>query len=78
MMVSFAPCSGHSPRVLISCGLCLTTAQVEGTAIPEVVLVEAVPEAEVIAGSASEPVETPAPEITEECMMMYCGRRAWT
>jgi hypothetical protein len=40
----------------------LTGAQVDGTAIPEAVLLEgAVPEAEVIAGSASEPAETPAP-----------------
>jgi hypothetical protein len=45
----------------------LTGAQVEGTAIPEAVLVEGVmPEAEVIAGSASEPSETPAPEIIKE------------
>jgi hypothetical protein len=45
----------------------LTGAQVEGTAIPEVVAVEgAVPEVELIAGSASEPAETPTPEITEE------------
>jgi hypothetical protein len=42
-------------------------AQVEGTAIPEAVPVEgAVPKAKVIAGSASELAETPAPEITEE------------
>jgi hypothetical protein len=45
----------------------LTGAQVEGTAIPEAVPVEgAVPGAEELAGSASEPAETPAPEITEE------------
>jgi hypothetical protein len=45
----------------------LTGAQVEGTAILEAVPVEgAVPEAEVIAGSASEPAETPVPEVTEE------------
>jgi hypothetical protein len=66
-MVPSAPCSSHSPRVLISCGLCLTGAQVEGTTIPEAVPVEGVvPEAEVIAGSPSEPVGTPAPESTEE------------
>jgi hypothetical protein len=33
MMVPSAPCSSHSPRVLISCGLCLAGAQVEGTII---------------------------------------------
>jgi hypothetical protein len=45
----------------------LTGAQIEGIAIPVAVPVEGVvPKAEVIAGSASEPVETPAPEITEE------------
>jgi hypothetical protein len=45
----------------------LIGAQVEGTAIPEAVPVEgAVPEDEVITGSASEPAETPAPGITGE------------
>jgi hypothetical protein len=45
----------------------LTGAQFEGTTIPEAVPVEGVvPEAEVIAGSAPGPAETPAPEITEE------------
>jgi hypothetical protein len=45
----------------------LTGAQVEGTAIPEAVVVEGVvPEVELIAGSASEPAETPTPKITEE------------
>jgi hypothetical protein len=45
----------------------LTGAQVEGDAIPKAVPVEgAVPEAEELVGSASEPVETAAPEITEE------------
>jgi hypothetical protein len=45
----------------------LTGAQVEGTAIPEVVPVEGVvPEAKVITGSASEPAETLAPGITGE------------
>jgi hypothetical protein len=37
VMVSSALCSSHSPRVLISCGLCLTGTQVEGGAIPEAV-----------------------------------------
>jgi hypothetical protein len=47
--------------------LVLTGAQVEGTAIPEAVSVEGVvPKAEVIAGSASGPAETAAPEITKE------------
>jgi hypothetical protein len=42
-------------------------AQVEGTTIPEAVPAEGtVPEAEVIAGSASGPAGTPALEITEE------------
>jgi hypothetical protein len=45
----------------------LTGTQVEGAAIPEVVPVEgAVSEAEELAGSASEPAETSAPEVTEE------------
>jgi hypothetical protein len=45
----------------------LTGAQVEGTAIPVAVPVEGVVlEAEVNTGSASGPVETAAPEITEE------------
>jgi hypothetical protein len=49
-IVPSAQCSSHSPRELISCGLCLTWAQVEGTAVPEAVPVEGtVPEAEVIA-----------------------------
>jgi hypothetical protein len=57
-----APCSSHSPRVLISCGLCLIGARVEGTAIPEAVPVEGiVPEAEITAEAASEPAETAAP-----------------
>jgi hypothetical protein len=44
----------------------LTGAQVEGTAIPEAVLVEGVvPGAEVVAGSTSRSEETPASEITE-------------
>jgi hypothetical protein len=47
--------------------LCFIGAQVEGAAIPEAVPVEGVVlEAEVIVGSTSGPVETPAPEITEE------------
>jgi uncharacterized membrane protein len=47
--------------------LVLTGAQVEGTAIPEAVPVEGVvPEAEMTAGAASEPVETAAPGVTEE------------
>jgi hypothetical protein len=51
-----APCSSHSPRILISCGLCLRVAQVEGAAIPEAVPVEGVvPEAKITAGAASEP-----------------------
>jgi hypothetical protein len=41
--------------------LVLAGAQVEGTAIPE-----AVPEAEVIVGSATEPAVTAAPEVIEE------------
>jgi hypothetical protein len=45
----------------------LTGAQVEGAAILEVVPVEGVvSEAEELAGSASEPAETSAPEVTEE------------
>jgi hypothetical protein len=60
-----APCSSHSPRVLISCGLCLTGAQVEGTAIPEAVQVEGVvPEAEITAGATSDPAETATPGVT--------------
>jgi hypothetical protein len=56
------PCSSHSPRVLISCGLYLTGVRVEGTAIPEAVLVEGVvPEDEITIGAASEPAETTAP-----------------
>jgi uncharacterized membrane protein len=47
--------------------LVLTGAQVEGIAIPEVVPVEGVvPEAERIAGVASEPAETAAPGVKEE------------
>jgi hypothetical protein len=47
--------------------LVLTGAQVEGTAIPEAVPVEGVvPEAEMTAGAASEPVETATPGVTEE------------
>jgi hypothetical protein len=66
-MGPYAPSSSHSPRILISCVLYLTGAQVEGTAIPEVVPVEGVvPKAEVNVGSASGPSETAAPEITEE------------
>jgi hypothetical protein len=62
-----APCSSHSPWVLISCGLCLTGARVEGTAIPEAVPVEGVvPEAEIAAGATSELAETAAPRVTEE------------
>jgi hypothetical protein len=41
--------------------LVLAGAQVEGTAIPE-----AVPEAEVIVGSTTEPAATAAPEVIEE------------
>jgi hypothetical protein len=45
----------------------LTRAQVKGTAIPKVVPVEGVvPEAEMTAGTASEPAETAAPGVTEE------------
>jgi hypothetical protein len=45
----------------------LTGAQVEGAAIPEAVPVEGtVPEAEELAGSASEPTEAPAPKIKKE------------
>jgi hypothetical protein len=45
----------------------LIGAQVEGSAIPEVVPVEGVvPEAKVITGAATEPAETIAPEMTEE------------
>jgi hypothetical protein len=44
----------------------LTGAQIEGTAIPEVVSVEGVvPEAEITTGVAFEPAETAAPEIIE-------------
>jgi hypothetical protein len=47
--------------------LVLTGAQVEGTTIPKAVPVEGVvPEGEVITGAATEPVETTAPEVTEE------------
>jgi hypothetical protein len=47
--------------------LLLSVAQVEGTAIPEAVLVEGVvPEAEVTTGAASEPAEAAAPAVTEE------------
>jgi hypothetical protein len=59
--------------------LVLTGAQVEGTAIPEVVPVEGVvPEAEVITGAASEPAETAAPMSQKKCMVMHCRRQAWT
>jgi hypothetical protein len=45
----------------------LTGAQVKGSAIPEDVPVEGVvPEAEVITGAATEPVETTSPGVTEE------------
>jgi hypothetical protein len=50
-MAPSTPCSSHSPRILISCGLCLTGAKVEGAAIPEAVPVGGVvPEAEVNTG----------------------------
>jgi hypothetical protein len=45
----------------------LTETQVGGTTIPEAVPVEGiVPEAEVLAGAASEPTVIAAPEATEE------------
>jgi hypothetical protein len=45
----------------------LTGAQVEGSVIPEAVPAEGVvPEAEVITEATTEPVETVAPEVTEE------------
>jgi hypothetical protein len=45
----------------------LTGAEVEGSTIPEVVLVEGVvPEAEVVTGAATEPAETAFPGVTEE------------
>jgi uncharacterized membrane protein len=48
----------------------LAGAEVEGSTIPEAVLVEGVvPEAEVITGAATEPEETTAPGMTEE----VCG-----
>jgi Ni,Fe-hydrogenase III small subunit len=64
-MGSSALCSSHSPRVLISCGLCLIGAQVEGTTISEAVQVEGVvPEAEITAGATSEPMQIATPGVT--------------
>jgi uncharacterized membrane protein len=45
----------------------LTGAKVEGSTIPDAVPVDGVvPEAEVVTGAATEPVETAAPGVTEE------------
>jgi hypothetical protein len=59
--------SSQSPRGTDPVCLVLTGAEVEGSTIPEAVLVEGVePEAEVATGAATKPAQTAAPGMAEE------------